>query len=329
MLILHIVLIVAAGGLLAFSIGGNDIANAMGTSIGSGAIKPKKAFILASVFLLIGALALGGAVRSAVGGNLVESEYGHVGAIIAMFSASSVVLFMTKRGLPTSTTQALIGGLVGWGIAAGAKLNWAYLGKIAVSWLVSPLIGFAISACVYLLIRKVFVSRITDVAARDRLEMRFRVPLLVSSCAVALAMGANEVSQVAGFISFLGVPSIPVAGGLGIESLAAAAFMTLGIFTFGSRVSTTVGRRITDLVHTSSFAAQFATAAVILAFSQLGIPVSTTHTVVGAVIGVGMVRGEGNVDKRSLREIGMCWLTTFPSGFAIAFLMTLLYNLIF
>jgi len=426
---------VAVAGYMAWNIGANDVANAMGTSVGSGALTLTMAVVLAGIFEFAGATLVGTHVTETVrkgildialfqsGGAGVGLEPAMVlmlGMVSALLAAGVWLQIATAFGLPVSTTHSIIGALIGFGLVAigSAAVDWVAVGQVAASWVISPALGGAIAAAMFLLVRRLvlrdedpegatrrvaphlvalvvfllvvsFVYKVlrnlfeappwwtTVVAAAACAGLGYvltrtlivsgdpdeetgreaawkkgwnRIPgvgtapaasfgyvervfgrlQVVTACYVAFAHGANDVANAAGPVAALVqihdmgelVAEVPVPGWI---LLLTAAGIVLGLATWGYRVIKTVGEALTELTPTRGFSAEFGAATTVLIASLLGMPVSTTHTLVGAVIGVGLARGIAAIDLRMVWRVVQSWIVTLPvaAGFAGAFYLGL------
>ncbi|MCH8132866.1 MAG: inorganic phosphate transporter [Myxococcales bacterium] len=397
------IVIVIAGVLalyMAWAIGANDVANAMGTSVGSGALTIKRAVIVAAIFEFAGAFLAGGHVTDTVRKGILDTSlltpdqlmWGMLGALA---SAGTLLIGATRIGLPVSTTHAIVGSIVGFGsVAVGVDtVEWGRVGLIAVSWLTSPLLGAVMAFLVFSLVRRlilnqenpvvaaqtwgplfffmvffviamvtvfkglknlsldlafpqamlaavaigglgaflgrIFLKRVrlkADVRPLQNVERIFVVLQVLTACAVAFAHGSNDVANAIGPLAAVvhvvqGAdltsrapvePWMLIVGGLGI---------VLGLATWGYRVMETVGKKITQLTPSSGFAATLAAAFTVVIASRMGIPVSTTHILVGSVLGVGLARGIGAIDLRVVGRIIISWVLTLPiaAGLSVFF----------
>jgi len=386
---------VLIGFFMAWNIGANDVANSMGTAVGAKAITPRQAAVIAGVMNFLGAYFFGKTVTNTIRGDILlpggitDPRVVVCGSLAALLAAGIWLLFATRHGLPVSTTHAIIGGVVGYGLvyAGPSIVNWGKLTQVVASWILSPLLGavlayvlfrairrtlrgpagsenaggwasfwtglafvvigtmfyikvehgdglvkgfllrgvpfgIAVFAVLYLLIRVRFGrgGRLAGV------EAIFRRVQVVTSAYVALAHGSNDVANAIGPVAAvyavisMGLAGLVVPvpgwilamGGVGIA---------VGIFTYGYRVMETIGMRITSLNNTRGFSVDFSAATVILIASWLGLPVSTTHTVVGAVVGVGLARGVREVDASVLRDVFIAWFVTVPAAAGISALL--------
>jgi inorganic phosphate transporter, PiT family len=407
----HILFIISliAGLYMAWTIGANDVANAMGTSVGSRALTLTYAVIVAAVFEFTGAFFVGARVTSTVAEGMIdmnmlvgrETELA-IGMVAALIASAIWLHFATHLGWPVSTTHSIVGGVVGFGmVAIGISgVNWPAVGRIALSWVISPVAGALLAMGIYLLVvlpiyrsdeparkvrrivppaagavffclclsmvykglknlnmhlglwqalllalavgltaagityllirRRQLSDNISYFAKVKQTEPIFAILQVITASYMAFAHGANDVANAIGPLAavtavyhgaLLGsevtVPLwILAVGGVGI---------VLGLSTFGYRVIATVGRKITDITPSRGFAAEFGCATTVLVCSKMGLPISTTHTLVGAVIGVGLVRGLRSLDLRIIRDIGLSWVATIP--FVAVFTILLYYGL--
>jgi inorganic phosphate transporter, PiT family len=389
-----LIIAVIAGLYLAFNIGANDVANAMGTSVGSGALTIKKAIIAAATFEFLGAFLFGDEVSRTIKQGFVSPEifaenpeafaYGMTAAILA---TSLWLQYATFRGLPVSTTHSIVGAVLGFALMHGglSKINFGQLGAIFSTWLISPILGGLISyVSLRLILRFIIDSRdpikqanrwvpwmigtavfilsstfTAKIAGKiafsspeialvlalflglitakyfqiylkkdqgfysgrqeilERTEEIFARMQLLTACFLAFAHGSNDVANAIGpaaaVISALTNNSVSdkthvptwllFIGGIGI---------VLGLASFGRKVIHTVGKKITEITPTRGFAAEFGAALTILLGSILGLPLSTTHVLVGAVIGVGFARGISGIDVLVIKRIARSWVVTMP-----------------
>jgi len=315
--------VLAVGLYMAWNVGANDVANAMGTSVGSRAITIRQAILIAAVFEFSGAVLFGKHVTDTVRKGIVDPAAiadPHVialGAFSAILAAGLWITFATWKGLPVSTTHSVVGAMTGFGLAAAGLdvVNWAKMGKIVASWVVSPVVGGIVAFISFSLFRHFVIRKYPD---RARLERVFAYFQLMTASFVAFAHGSNDVANAIGPVaaalefsregatvaSKVPVPMWLLAfGGAGI---------VIGLATWGYKVMATIGERVTEITPTRGFCAEFATASVVLANSQIGLPISTTHTLVGSVIGVGMARGIKALNLRIIMDIITSWLATVP-----------------
>lgn len=288
-----------AGIYVAWNIGANDAGNCIGTSVGSGLLSFRKAALLVSVFAILGATLQGGSVMKTIGKGIVTSELPTAAIITALLCSGLFVTLATLFRLPVSTSQSIVGGVAGVGLAAGADVNFSKILTIVEVWILCPILTGILAFFIYWL-----TSRLLARLKSDSIWQRIPNALLIlSACYVAFSMGANNVGNAMGPIANLGIRSswLVAIGGVALA---------LGTLTFGRRVAEAVGGGITQLDPVSAGAAQMAAAVAIHYFSHLGIPVSTSQAVVGAVIGVGIMHGLRTVSRRKIANIAAGWVAT-------------------
>ncbi len=396
---------------MAWNIGANDVANAMGTSVGSGALTLKGAIIVAAIFEFGGALLVGGTVTDTIRKGIVDvSAFGGdpmvvaVGMTCCLLAAAIWLNIATYFGWPVSTTHSIVGAVVGFGIVAGGTeaVNWGVMGTIVASWVVSPLCGGVIAYFVFSLLRDkilntedpmlhlrkfgpflvfpiFFVLALTvvfkglkplhldlslglslglataiglvaalasvpligryadkekddpDTDRLHRTEKVFVVLQVMTACFVAFAHGSNDVANAVGpMAAVFGAVNQGVTDSVSVSFnvlLIGAVGIVVGLATYGYKIMATVGEKITDLTPSRGFAAEFAAATTIVAASKLGLPVSTTHTLVGSVIGVGFARSIGAINMQVLRGIFASWFITVPFTAALASILFIIARL--
>lgn len=392
-------LAVAFGFFMAWGVGANDVANAMGTSVGSGALTIKQAIMIAAVFEFAGAYLAGGQVTSTIRKGIIDPELlaGSpellvYGMIAALLSAGIWLLVASVNGWPVSTTHSIVGSIVGFaavGIGVDA-VNWGKVGTIAMSWITSPLLagvlsfglfrsvqilildtddpfnrakkylpyymflmGFVMSMVTFvkglshvgleisflqsmvysigagLLVVIIGVTlqskiKVDENADRDfhytSVEKVFAVLMMFTACGMAFAHGSNDVANAIGPLS--AVNSIISAGGQVAQQSAmpmwilglGGAGITAGLIMYGHKVMATIGKGITHLTPSRGFAAELAAGTTVVLASSTGMPISTTHTLVGAVLGVGLARGIAAINLNVIRTIFISWVITLPAG---------------
>ncbi len=294
-------LIIGAGAYVGWNIGANDTANCVGTAVGSGLISFRNAVILVAIFALLGALFQGQHVMHTIAKGIVKADLNYLAVVIALICSGFFVTLATFFRIPTSTSQAIVGGVVGIGLALGTQIDHFKLITIAQSWIFCPLLvlilAFVLMHVVNFVLRK-FESR--------SLLMRHTMGrlALLSACYVAYSMGANNAGNAVGPIANLGIfhPKLLLfVGGLSIA---------VGAATYGKKVAHTVGTAITPLDIPAAFIAQVSAAFGMHFFSLLGIPVSTSSAIVGAVVGVGLVKGVRAIRAKIVMTIIVGWLLT-------------------
>jgi PiT family inorganic phosphate transporter len=398
-----IVLAMVFGLYMCWGIGANDVANAMGTSVGSGAITVMQAIIIAAVFEFAGAFLAGGHVTKTIRKGIIDPtsildkpELLVYGMLASLLAAGIWLMIASSKGWPVSTTHSIIGAIVGFtmaGIGVDA-VQWGKIMQIVASWVVSPVVGGTIAFLLMLSIRKlilnteepfqnakkwgpvyvflvgfiislvtmfkglkhlnlelsvgmsfvaalvvgliiaaigwVLINRVKLDASADRdfhfasVEKVFTPMMLFTACAMAFAHGSNDVAN--GIGPLAAVVSIVQTGGEVTQKAAlplwvlllGGAGIVVGLATMGYRVMKTIGTKITELTPSRGYCATLAAATTVVIASRTGLPVSTTHIAVGAVIGVGLARGVGAIDLRVIGGIVLSWIITLPIGGVLA-----------
>ncbi len=411
----NLILLILAGvfGLfMAWGIGANDVANAMATSVGAGALTIRQALLVAAVFEFTGAFLAGGQVTATIRSGIIESspfisqpDVLAIGMLAALLGAGIWLMIASWRGWPVSTTHSIVGGLVGFAlIAVGADaIQWGKIGNIVISWVVSPLLAGVIAYLLFLsvqvlvlrrkdplseakryvpfyiflvgfilslvtlfkglkhiglhvttqqsyliavavglflaLLGRAVINRLhldpsADIAFRfANVEKIFGILMIFTACGMAFAHGSNDVANaigpVAAVISITQTGNVAQSSPLPVWVLLLGGFgIVLGLAMLGRRVIATVGKRITELTPSRGFAAEIAAASTVVLASATGIPVSTTHTLVGAVLGVGMARGISSLNLRVIRNVFMSWIITIPAGALVSILSFLILRAI-
>lgn len=290
-----------AGTYVGWNIGANDTANCIGTTVGAGLLPFPRAVLVVAVFAILGALLQGQHVMKTIGKGIVHHELNFLAVCVALICSGFFVTLATFKRIPTSTSQAIVGGVVGIGLAINAPINTAKFWTIAGSWIVCPLmvmsLAYVLSKLVGIILDKVQANILIVQQVMGWLA-------ILSGCYVAYSMGANNAGNAVGPIASLGLfpPTLLLALGGGA--------IALGAITYGRKVADTVGKGITTLDVRGAFVAQTASAAGMHLFSVWGIPVSTSSAVVGAVVGVGLVKGARTISKKTILTILIGWVLT-------------------
>jgi PiT family inorganic phosphate transporter len=396
------------GFFMAWGVGANDVANAMGTSVGSRALTVKQAILIAMIFEFAGAYLAGGEVTSTIRKGIIDPailtdspELLVYGMMAALLAAGTWLLVASMMGWPVSTTHSIVGAIVGFaavGVSVDA-VNWGKVGSIAASWVVSPLIAGIISFGLFRSVQKLILNTVDPFERAKRfipgymfavgfmiamvtlikglkhvfadsglklsfiecmgiaavvgvvvamlgalllrrvkrdleaektqrfasVEKVFAILMIFTACAMAFAHGSNDVANAVG-------PLAAVVGVLKTGTVTAKTTMpawilllggagiVVGLATYGFKVMATIGQRITELTPSRGFAAELGAATTVVFASASGLPISTTHTLVGAVLGVGMARGIAALNLRVVGTIMMSWIVTLPAGAGLAIL---------
>lgn len=408
---LLLIMACAFGFFMAWGVGANDVANAMGTSVGSRALTVKQAILIAMVFEFAGAYLAGGEVTSTIRKGILDPalinnspELLVYGMMAALLAAGTWLLIASMMGWPVSTTHSIVGALVGFaavGISVDA-VNWGKVSTIVASWVVSPVIAGSISFGLFMSVQKLILNTdkpfqnakkyipfymfavgfmiamvtllkglkhlgieldlglgskfanalpvaavlgiivaligkrllnkvkeefIPENGSRfDNVERVFAILMIFTACAMAFAHGSNDVANAVGPLA--AIASVIGSGGeIASKSalppwilLLGGGGIVLGLATYGFKVMATIGKKITELTPSRGFAAELGAATTVVFASATGLPISTTHTLVGAVLGVGLARGIGALNLRVIGSIFMSWIITLPAGAGLAIL---------
>jgi len=389
---------------MACNIGANDVANAMGTSVGAKSLTFRQAVLVAAIAEFAGAVFVGGHVSDTVRKGMVDPNlfadvpmhlvYGMISALIA---ASIWLHIASSLGWPVSTTHSIVGAVVGFGFIAGGAdaVNWGKVGFVAMSWIVSPVLGglmaygvfrfitiyifdkrdpvaqskklvpflvlvvFVILAismvykglknlkldldfqnallislivgAIAYVIAKILVQKIKAVSPDNinqqfvSTEHIFKFLQVITAFYVAFAHGANDVANAVGplaaVVSILNSGSVEMKVQMPLWILTmGGTCIVIGLLIWGMRVMETVGKKITEITPSRGFSAEFAAATVVLICSKMGLPISTTHTLVGSVIGVGLARGLASLNLAIIKKIVVSWFATIPFTAVLAML---------
>ncbi|MBS3820385.1 MAG: anion permease [Phycisphaerae bacterium] len=288
-----------AGGLyLGWALGANDAANVFGTAVASRIIALRRATMLCATAALIGAALEGGAGIETLSGL---TSYTQRALLIVTLSAAITVSLMTTMSLPISTSQAVVGAITGIGLAT-EQMNWGGLAKVVICWLATP-VGAMVAAVVIYYVLGLVLRRIPmSILTRDKLLWGGLVAVGVYG---SYALGANNVANVTGVFSGhlagLSDRKLAILGGAAIG---------LGVMTFSKRVMMSVGKGVMSLDAFSALVAVSSMAVTVHVFAWVGVPVSTSQAIVGALVGMGFIRGAQVLHLRVLRNIAAGWVLT-------------------
>ena len=415
---LLIILAAAFGFFMAWGVGANDVANAMGTSVGSKALTIKQAILIAMVFEFAGAYLAGGEVTSTIRKGIVDAEVFKdspdllvFGMLSALLAAGTWLMIASFMGWPVSTTHSIVGAIVGFaavGVSTDA-VNWTKVSAIVASWVVSPVIAGTISFAIFRSVQHLIliqddpfakakqyapmymfavgflmamvtilkglkhvfkdigismtfgesivwammfgiflaivgsyllskVERNEELEASNRfanVERVFAILMIFTACSMAFAHGSNDVANAVGPLAAV-VNVVSSGGDIAAKSvmptwilLLGGAGIVFGLATYGYKVMGTIGRKITELTPSRGFAAELGAAATVVFASGTGLPISTTHTLVGAVLGVGLARGIGALNLRMIGAIFLSWVVTLPAGAGLAILFFFFFKGVF
>ncbi|PWU50397.1 anion permease [Micromonospora sp. S4605] len=297
-----------------FTNGFHDAANAIATSIGTRALTPRVALGMAAVMNLVGALISTG-VAQTVGAGIIATPTGEEGLLVvfaALVGAIGWNLLTWYFGLPSSSSHALIGGLVGAAIAAATTVKWdGVLDKVVIPMVVSPLIGFVVAYLLHIAILWT-LRRVAPGPANRGL----RRAQTLSAAAMALGHGLQDAQKTMGVI-VLALVTVDWQSDFTVPLwviLSVAVAMAAGTYAGGWRIIRTLSRRVVALEPSSGFAAEITAATVLYTTAALHLPVSTTHTITSAILGAGASRRLSAVRWKVARTILGAWILTLPGA---------------
>lgn len=412
----YMLVIIAAvfGFIMAYGVGANDVANAMGTSVGSRALTLKQALIIAAIFEAAGAWLAGGEVTSTIRSGIVDAEAFKAvpellvfGMIASLLAAGTWLLVATHFGWPVSTTHSIVGAIIGFAsVGVGMEyVHWDEVTGIVGSWVVTPVLSGILAYLIFMsaqrlifdtdkpleaakkyvpfymffaafimafvtvskglkhvglnlstsegvlvclaiafavaMIGKFAISRLKIDPEADKemhfnnVERIFGILMIFTACCMAFAHGSNDVANAIGPLA--AVVGIIQSGGQILDKVAldwwilplGAVGIVIGLATLGARVIRTIGENITHLTPSRGFAAEIAAASTVVIASGIGLPISTTQTLVGAVLGVGMARGIAALNLGVIRNIFVSWVVTLPVGAGLAIVFFYIIKAIF
>jgi PiT family inorganic phosphate transporter len=329
-----ILLFLTSGLFLGWSLGANDASHIFGSAVGSKMVSFRKAAIVASVFFILGAVLQGSGTSHTLG------KLGSVNALGGSFTialaAAITIYVMTKFALPISTTQAIVGAIIGWNIFTGNNTDGKTLSTIVAAWLAGPVIGAMFAIPLYILLRK--FKRLAKIHL-IRFESVMKTGLLVVGAFGAYSLGANNIANVMGvfvpafnlhdlnlgFITLNSAQQLFLLGGLAIA---------VGIFTYSWKVMDTIGSNILELSSEAALVVVLAQSLVLFIFSSSGlsaffvniglppipmVPVSSSQVIVGCILGIGLYKGARNINFKVLGEIGLAWIISPVASGLLAF----------
>lgn len=330
-----ILFFITSGLFLGWSLGANDAANIFGSAVGSRMITFRKAAIIASVFVILGAVLQGSGTSDTLG------KLGSVNAIGGSFTvalaAAITVYAMTKSALPVSTTQAIVGAIIGWNLYTGNRTDATTLTQIVTTWVSGPILGGAFAVLLYILLR--WYKRRAKIHM-IRFESYIRTGLIIAGAFGAFSLGANNIANVMGvFVPAVSLPEINL-GLFTLNSgeqlfLVGGLAIALGILTYSKRVMDTVGSGIFELSSEAALVVVLAQSLVLFLFSSVAlsnilhsvglpalpmVPVSSSQVVIGSILGIGLYKGARNMNYKMLGGIALGWLATPVISGLISFL---------
>jgi len=299
--------------------GFHDSANSVATIVATGVLKPRQAVAWAAGWNFIAFLVFGTAVANTVAKTVDEGTIGLALIFAAVVGATVWNLVSWHFGLPTSSSHALVGGLVGAGLVAGGfdAISASSVEKVAIFLVVSPAVGFSVAVLLMGSLRLGLRNR-----DEERAQRHFGRAQLLSSALVSLGHGGNDAQKTMGVIAavLIATDHLSASGDIDVPLwvvLLAHGAIAAGTYAGGWRIVRTMGHRITELRPLSGFAAETSAAVALFVSTHVGAPVSTTQTVAGAIGGAGVANQGTHVDWRVFRRVVVAWLITVPSAAAI------------
>lgn len=316
---------ISSGLFLGWSLGSNDAANIFGSAVGSKMVSFKRAAWIASIFVIIGAVFQGKGAADTL--NALGTVDALAGGFTVAFSAAFTVFLMTRKSLPVSTSQAIVGAIIGWTLFTGNMFDHKVLGKIVSTWISGPVLGMLFASGLYLLTRSFLRKAKIHVIKLDTI---IRISLIMAGAFGAYSLGANNIANVMGvfisaapnilldfgFFTIDGVQVLFLIGGLAIS---------VGIFTYSERVMNTIGNGILSLSAEAAIVVVLSQGLVLFLFSSVSfsnflmnmglpplpmVPVSSTQVVIGSVLGIGLVKGTREIRFKTLAGVAIGWITT-------------------
>lgn len=324
------------GGLfLGWSLGANDASNVFGNAVGARMISFRKAAILCSIFVVLGAVIQGSGTTGTI--NSLGNIDLLLGSFATAFSAAFSVYLMSYFGMPVSTSQVVVGAIIGWNLFSGQSTDFNVLRKIFLAWAYSPILGGIFSVLLYLLIKNILDFAKIHMFRRDVI---LRYALIIAGIIGSYSLGANNIANVMGvFVGSVNLPSI-IIGKLQIDAMEQLFFIgglaiSLGVLTFSHKTMKTLGKGIFKLSTEAALAVVLSHSVVLFLFSSTSlklflesmglpsfplVPVSSSQTVVGAIIGIGLLKNAYNIKYSLLGKIVLAWISSPIIAGMISFL---------
>lgn len=340
-----IFIFLTSGLFLGWSLGANDGANIFGTAVGTRMVRFYTAAIIAALFVVIGAVVQGG------GASQTLNDLGRVDALAGSFtvtlSAALTVYAMTRYAIPVSTSQAIVGAIIGWNLYTGRHTDTSTLAAIVSTWVMSPVLGALFAMALYKIIKYIVMRSKVHLL---RLDAWIRAGLIIAGAFGAYSLGANNIANVMGVY----LPAIPLDDFLlfgqvritGAQQLFLLGGLAIGagIITYSKRTMQTVGSSLLQLSAEAAIVVVLAQALVLFVFSSealqqllvsIGlppiplVPVSSSHAVIGAIIGIGLLKGGRGIRYRVLGYVAIGWVTTPVIAAIICYFLLFFVNNVF
>jgi len=321
-----VLIFLSSGLFLGWSLGANDAANVFGTAVGSRMVRFTTAALICGVFVVLGAFVSGTGAAQTLGKLGAVNALG--GSFMAALAAGLTVYWMTKLGLPVSTSQAIIGSIIGWNLFSDSYTDISSLLKILSTWIICPLLSGVIAALLFTL-AKIFVRKIG--VGLIRMDGYTRLALILAGAFGAYSLGANNIANVMGvFVPVAPFPDLQFGQDFSVSSaqqlfLVGGLAIAIGVFTYSKRVMMTVGSELMTLTPLAAWVAVMSHSIVLFLFASERleqllanmslptiplVPVSSSQAVVGAVIGIGMLQGGREIQWPRIYGIVRGWVIT-------------------
>ena len=330
-----VLIFLSSGLFLGWSLGANDAANVFGTAVGSRMVRFTTAALICGVFVVLGAFVSGTGAAQTLGKLGAVNALG--GSFMAALAAGLTVYWMTKLGLPVSTSQAIIGSIIGWNLFSDSYTDISSLLKILSTWIICPLLSGVIAALLFTL-AKIFVRKIG--VGLIRMDGYTRLALILAGAFGAYSLGANNIANVMGvFVPVAPFPDLQFGQDFSVSSaqqlfLVGGLAIAVGVFTYSKRVMMTVGSELMTLTPLAAWVAVMSHSIVLFLFASERleqllanmslptiplVPVSSSQAVVGAVIGIGMLQGGREIQWPRIYGIVRGWVITPVSSCLLCF----------
>ncbi len=342
---MHVMFLFLTSGLfLGWSLGANDAANVFGSAVGSRMVSFKKAAIIAAIFVILGAVIQGGGAAHTLGKLGAVSAI--AGSFTVAFAAAITVFGMTRYQLPVSTSQAIVGAIIGWNLFTESHTDMNSLSKIVSTWIFGPILGAIFAIILFILLR--FTLRVLKPHLL-KLDSFIRYGLLLAGAFGSYSLGANNIANVMGvFVSAIDLPAL----NFGLFTLNSAQQLFLiggiaiavGIITYSHKIMEAVGTNLFPLTSESALVVVLAHSLVLFIFSSQNlsdfvvsiglpriplVPVSSSQAIIGAIMGIGLLKGGKEIKFKVFGNIAIGWITTPIIAGIISFFALFFVNNVF
>lgn len=298
---------------LGWALGSNHSGNTFGTAVASKALRYRNAIVLSAVFIILGAV-IGGKNGLLTLSNLVNQNINT--AFISTLSAAITVTIMTVLKKPISTSQAIVGAILGIGVSTFEEINFLDLSKIIIVWIGTPIGAIIISFILYYSLKKILDSLRINIFTRDYI---IKIGLIISGCYASYALGANNAANVTGVYANIGILSLTAA------LLIAGFSIALGVLTYSKDVMISVGGNLVELDTFSALISVLSHAIILDVFSRIGVPTSSSQAIIGAIIGIGLLKGIQVINIKTIISILISWIISPIIAFTFSFIFCKIY----